>query len=167
MGLLDYYASSPDGRKVAHVMTNYGLEIFDFDRCTGKFSNPISIPYPQIADSTWIGLGLAFSPSGRFLYFGMTQYVFQYDLWATNIPASVDTVAIYDGFEAPFGSYFATMQRGPDGKIYESCGSSEYVLHVIEEPDKKGDSCKFLQHGLKLPSYCLGVPSFPNYRLGA
>ncbi|MBL7779516.1 MAG: hypothetical protein JNK66_14645, partial [Chitinophagales bacterium] len=158
---------SPDGSKFAYLSVTSGINIFDFDRCSGELSNALSIPLLGLVDSGWVNVGVAISPNNRFLYVGITQYVLQYDLQAADIAASVDTVAVYDGFQSPFGSIFHTMQLAPDGKIYESCGNSETVYHVINQPDKKGDSCQFVQHGIDLPSYCLGVPNFPNYRLGA
>ncbi len=162
---------SPDGTKFVEYSVNAltvpTVNIFDFDRCTGLLSNSIQIPLPTIADSGWFANGVAISANSRFLYVGATFHVYQYDLKAQDIAASIDTVAIYDGFQAPFGSYFNTMQIGPDGKIYESCGNGEKVYHVIERPDEKGDSCEFVQHGISLPTFSIGIPNFPNYRLGA
>ena len=124
---------SPDGKKYAfYSILNNAVFVYDFNRCTGQISKPTRLPITGASDSGWYGLGTAFSPSSRFLYVGLTQYVFQYDMQAADIAASRDTVAVYDGHQAPFGSYFHTMQLGPDGKIYESCGNSEWVLHVIE-----------------------------------
>ena len=122
---------------------------------------------PAIVDSDYTGLGIAISPNNRFLYAGITLHMYQYDLWANDIPGSVDTIADYDNWLAPFPSLFHTEQLGPDGKIYISCGNPDTVYHVIERPDEKGDSCLFEQHSLSLPSESWGVPSFPNYRLGA
>ncbi|MBL7778590.1 MAG: T9SS type A sorting domain-containing protein [Chitinophagales bacterium] len=164
-GEIGAFATSPDGSRIAHLSNFNGVNLFDFDRCNGVLSNPVNIPVYN-ADTSWAPGGAAFSPNGRFLYISLTRLVLQYDLQAPDIAASVDTVAVYDGHQAPFGSYFYTMQLGPDGKIYESCGNGETVYHVINYPDKKGDSCGFVQHGIDLPSYCLGVPNFPNYRLG-
>ena len=158
---------SPDGLKYVYLSIPGGINIFDFDRCLGTLSNPVYIPIPVFGDSIWIANGVSISPNNRFLYVGATRHVYQYDLWASDIAASIDTVAVYDGHKAPFGSFFHTMQLGPDGKIYESCGNSENVYHLIERPDEKGDSCLFIQHGVQLPTFSLGVPNFPNYRLGA
>lgn len=163
---------SPDGSRYA-FLTGYsgrhgqsGLNIFDFDRCSGELSNNVFIPIPEFEDSLWLGCGLAFSPSGRFLYVGMTLMVLQFDVFAADIPASIDTVAVYDGFQVPFGSVFQAMQLGPDGRIYESCGNTELDYHVIMRPDEKGDSCLFTQHGILIPSPSAGIPVFPNYKLG-
>jgi hypothetical protein len=88
-------------------------------------------------------------------------------MWTNDIPTSVDTIAKYDGYKRPLGSYFDEEQLAPDGKIYISCGNSEADYHVINNPNGKGDSCNFVQHGLLLPTLSSCVPSFPNYRLGA
>ena len=160
------FAISPDGSKVAHSTGYNGVNLFDFDRCSGELSNPVNLPIDN-SDSSWFPAGAAFSPNGRFLYVSLLRHVIQYDLQAADIAASADTVAVYDGHQAPFASIFFTMQLGPDGKIYESCGNGETVYHVINQPDKKGDSCEFVQHGIQLPSPSLGVPNFPNYRLVA
>ncbi|MBK8565637.1 MAG: PKD domain-containing protein [Saprospiraceae bacterium] len=40
-------------------------------------------------------------------------------------------------------------------------------LHVIDQPNKKGDGCRFQQHGMKLPTLNkFTSPHFPYYRLG-
>lgn len=158
---------SPDGTKYVHYDIKTGLNIFDFDRCSGMLSNAVTIPMPNYLDSGYINAGAAISPNSRFLYVGCFIYVFQFDLQAADIAASIDTVAVYDGFASPFASFFHTMQLAPDGKIYESCGNGETVYHVIDRPDEKGDSCLFKQHAIQLLSPSAGVPNFPNYRLGA
>ncbi len=57
---------SPDGSKYARYTINADLQVFDFDRCSGHFSNPIHIPIVDAADTIYAA-GLAFSPSGRYL----------------------------------------------------------------------------------------------------
>ena len=110
---------------------------------------------------------MAVSPNSRFLYVTATKQVYQLDLQSGDVFGSIDTVALFDGFALPIGSYFNTPQLGPDGKIYISCGNAEADYHVINNPDAKGDSCNFVQHGVRLPTLCNSVPNFPNYRLGA
>lgn len=158
---------SPDGSRYAMVTYQEGLIVFDFNRCDGSMGNSKHIPMPFLVDSGWAGLGISFSPNSRYLYVCATKMVLQYDMWALDIAASVDTVAVYDGYKSPFGSYFVTAQLAPDGKIYISCGNGEDVYHVINRPDEKGDSCLFGQHAIQLPTFSGGVPNFPNYRLGA
>ena len=38
---------------------------------------------------------------------------------------------------------------------------------VFNNPNAKGDSCNLVQHGVHISRPSWGVPSFPNYRLGA
>ena len=165
---------SPDGSKYATITTqgpNFGgvyLNVFDFDRCNGELSNYQGVRMPIVSGNS---AGLCFSPNSRFLYVFESIYIFQYDLLADSIAASIDTVAINDGFRSPrtgFGTPFFLGQLGPDNKIYISVGnfSSEY-LHVIHNPDEKGKACNVEQHGIELPRLNnFGIPNFPNYRLG-
>ncbi len=139
-----------------------GLDIFDFDRCSGELSNPLHTSFPLSS-----AMGVAFSPNSRFLYLSLYHVLYQFDMQAADVLASKDTVGVFDGTKAPFDAIFHTAQLAPDGKIYISCGNADTVYHIIERPDEKGDSCLFRQHSLSLPSPSLGVPNFPNYRLGA
>ncbi len=162
---------SPDGTKFAniHLVGGIGtadhLAVYDFDRCTGELSNPIQWTY---ADSAWAG-GAAISPNSRFLYVPSFKYLYQYDLWADNIAASKDTIAIWDGFLDPpvFATTFYMAQLAPDGKIYISSNNSVHYLHVINHPDLPGDSCDVCQHCIEMPSKnAFSLPNFPNFRLG-
>lgn len=55
--------ASPDGNKIATVQYLQGWEIFDFDKATGRLSNPLFISYPD----AYI-FGLEFSPNGKLIY---------------------------------------------------------------------------------------------------
>src|SRR5690606_11461383 len=58
------------------------------------------------------------------------------------------------------------MELMPDGKLY-CLGNNSHHLHVIEYPDRKGDSCLVRQHYVELPNHYTGsIANFPNYRLG-
>ncbi len=155
---------SPDGTKYVDFDPWNGVRIFDFDRCTGQLSNPVLITFPE---KLIFGAGAAISPNSRFLYVDSDTAIFQFDLWASDIAASKDTVAIWDGFYSPgtiSPTGFWVMQLMPDGKIYIITGSNPYY-HYIANPDVKGDSCNVVQHELELPSLLATIPTFPNYRL--
>ncbi len=164
---------SPDGQKYFWVTAADGIYMFDFDRCTGLLSNGqiIPWPYPSFKDSLSLAAGIAVSPNNRFLYVATSKIVLQYNLLATNIGASVDTVAVWDGSYDPYSPLAATFyisQLGPDGKIYINAPNSTISLHVINRPNEVGDSCLFVQRGVKLNTYnAESMPNFPNYRLGA
>jgi PKD repeat protein len=159
---------SPDGSKYVHFTTkNIALgqfvNIFNFDRCTGLLSDPRYVTYN---DTAWAG-GVAVSPNSRYLYVSSYLYVYQFDLQAEDIAASKDTVAVYDGFQAPFPTRFFMAQLAPDGKIYLNATNGVNILHVIHDPDQPGAACNFEQHGVQLPTYnAFSLPNFPNYRLG-
>ena len=161
---------SPDGTKYAnlHLVGGIGREdyisVYDFDRCIGELSHPIQFTY---LDSAWAG-GVAFSPNSRFLYASSFTNLYQYDLWAPDIEASRDTVAVWDGFSEDgfFSTTFYLAQLAPDGKIYINSNNSVSYLHVIEQPDLPGDSCQVCQHCVDLPTKnAFSLPNFPNYRL--
>ena len=148
--------------------TGTDLALFDFDRCSGVLSNGIY----QIKDGTdnAITNGMAFSPSGRFMYRTTLPYVYQYDLEATDIFGSEIVVAEFDGYESPqtgFESYFGLMRRGPDNKIYISLVGQDSFLHVIHKPDSLGLACHVEQRAITLATYVdATVPNFNTYRLG-
>jgi Secretion system C-terminal sorting domain len=144
------------------------LQIFDFDRCSGILSNPLHIPIVDAAD-TIFAAGLAFSPSGRFLYVSSTNYIYQFDMEAADIAASKITVAVYDGFSFfdIFTTNFYQCELAPDNKIYVSCPGGKEAIHVIEHPDSLGLACQVIQHKHILPYPIIGgLPNFPNFHLG-
>ncbi|MBK8847269.1 MAG: T9SS type A sorting domain-containing protein [Bacteroidetes bacterium] len=156
---------SPDGTK--YVLSNcFGLAFFDFNRCTGVLSYINKVD--TFADSLcWIGSSI--SPNLRYYYLSHGQYIFQFDLQSSNIPASLDTVAINDGFydpNPPFQTAFVLHQLAPDGKIYISHGNSTLSLHVIDDPDSAGMACDVQQHAVPLGRFNVTIPNFPNYDLG-
>ena len=159
---------SPDGNFYAKFNTislfeGQYIHIYKFDRCTGLLSNHIQLHYNQ---SAYAG-GISVSPNSRFLYVSSYDYIYQFDLWASDIIASQTTVAEYDDFIDLFPTRFYQMQLAPDGKIYISVPSSVWYLHEIQNPNKQGVECNVTQHSFKLPTLNgFSLPNFPNYRLG-
>jgi hypothetical protein len=158
-------AFSPDGKKYASYNNNDDVEIFDFDRCSGLLSNYIHV---NINDSM-VGGGIAFAPGGRYLYASSAIYIYQLDLQATNVAASMQTVAIWDGTYSPnppFAATFLLMQLARDGKIYINCQNGTLVMHQINYPDSAGLSCNLQQHSVLLPAFnAYSIPNYPNYFL--
>ncbi len=159
---------SPDGSKFAYYWGEPGedLDIFDFDRCTGLFSNPVYVP---ISDYNGGG-GVAFSPNSRYVYVSSVFDAYQYDTEASDIGASMVHIAEWDSFyspQEPFATLFDIAQLAPDGKIYIATGNSTFHLHVINQPDEGGLACDMVQHGIELPYYFWNsLPNHPNYHLG-
>ena len=158
---------SPNGNKFAMYDPSNDLDILDFDRCIGQFSNPIHV---AINDNA-AGGGVAISPNSEVLYVSSTSYVYQFDLSAANIPSTKTTVAVWDSFYSPSppaATTFYLSQLAPDGKIYMSCTNSSKDIHVIDYPDSLGLACHVCQHCVHLPAYDgFTIPNLPNYHLGA
>ena len=163
---------SPDGNKFAFFnadYTAYGkLEVFDFDRCSGMFSNPI---YIAVAQSKSFGGGVEFSPNSNYLYVSNAEIIYQYELSQPNLAATEINVAAWDSFVDPFNQLqvgFMNTQLAPDGKIYITSGNSTHYMSVIDQPDNPGLACNVMQHAVQLPAlYFNTLPNHPNYFLGA
>ncbi|HRC32445.1 MAG TPA: hypothetical protein PK736_03270, partial [Bacteroidia bacterium] len=138
---------------------------FDFDRCTGAISlNRIIFP-EQLSNYNRIFWEGAYSPNGNVFYvsrnsyggnFGNYNYLLQYDLTATNIPASCDTLNFTSYPSADCGA----VRLAPDGKIYYTHAyiptnalnypyadtMRNYInenLGVVNNPDVVGPGCNF------------------------
>jgi len=161
-------AFSPDGSKYAFF--NYGntrIHLFDFDRCTGLFSNYINIT--NINAIHYGSIGVAFSPNSRYLYTSSHVKIAQWDTYASNVAASKVVVAEIDSVPCPnYWNQFYLMQLAFDGKIYVSSNNSNHCMTVINDPDVGGTGCNAVPHGLTIPrSNASSVPNHPNYELGA
>lgn len=161
-------AFNPQGTKYAYFELTNGIELADFDRCTGNLTNQ---QHFYLNDSSYFQAGICFSPNGRFLYVASVDHLYQYDTWATNVEASQLLIAVNDGFADPVTSnitLFWLLALAPDGKIYTSTASSTPYLHVINNPDSLGTACDLCQHCIQLPALnAFTMPNFPNYYLGA
>lgn len=135
---------------------NYDTELFSFDRCTGDIKLHQSIRNKK-------NYGAAFSPNGRYLYvcelYGDT---YQYEVYPDG-----DDIEI-TGIKVSPKKGGGQLELGPDGKIYCMSQSSKY-LAAIEQPNERGLDCGFNYKALYMDSLLLGgigLPTFPNYRLG-
>jgi hypothetical protein len=154
---------SPDGRFYARYNYPNGIQVMGFDRCNGTFTTGLQLLY---LDTPGYTVGMAISANSRFLYATNGITVYQFDLEADDVQASRTFIAEYDGHSAPLPTTFNMMQLAPDGKIYMNATNGVYKLHVIHNPDAKGQACNLEQHGLELPvSVGFTMPMYPHYRL--
>ncbi|MFN0013672.1 MAG: hypothetical protein ACKVU2_03915 [Saprospiraceae bacterium] len=164
-------AASLQGDRIA----NWGdckVTVLDFDRCTGTLGNVLELPAP----THWIpGGGLAFSPTGRYLYATSQNVLFRADLQA-DPPGVVrlDTVRYsYDPINKSLidvpGNTFHALVNGPDGRIYGNIPSRARHLHALRSPDSDSISVAaldFRARGVPLPvANVRTLPHLPNYRL--
>lgn len=159
---------------------------YDFDRCTGLFSNPVLIFPEQTSNFSRLFWSGTYSPDGTKFYattqyyFNIdTSYIIQYDLTAANIPASADT--LYN-FVWPVQA--GAVRLAPDNKLYMACfydwgfpgfpypDSVRNVynenLSVVNYPDSLGASCDFQPFSFYLGGKRTywGLPNNPDYNLG-
>lgn len=159
---------SPDGSKYVIFNTisaevGMFLDIYDFDRCSGLLSNHMKLHFSHDGG---VG-GVAISPNSRYLYHSSNWYIYQFDLYADDIGASRDTVAIYDLNVDWFPTTFFAAQLAPDGRIYVISPNGVPVMHRIEYPNLSGEECLVKQHSVRLPTLnSFSIPNNPNYRLG-
>jgi hypothetical protein len=161
------------------------IELYDFDRCSGLLSNPVTIepdvgspPFPY----TW---NSAFSPDASKLYVStadQTTRLFQYDLNAPNITLSKDTLWTISSPQYAGGG----LKLAPDNKIYLASIYYNGVqfpypyqdtvynmynmnLSVINQPDSLGTACDFQPYSFYLGGKrtYLGLPNNPDYTLPA
>jgi hypothetical protein len=155
---------SPDGSKLV-TTSNTDINLFDFDRCTGLFSNWTLLAKPDTSPFTG---GCAFSPMGKYLYYSEAYHLYQYDVSVTNWQSTETLVATYDGFVGTCNTLFLYWTLMSNGKIYGvPAGCGEQYLHVINLPDSAGTACNLQQHSVYLPTHnAVTSPNYPNYRLG-
>ncbi|TRW21510.1 T9SS type B sorting domain-containing protein [Flavobacterium zepuense] len=156
--------ASPDGNYIAiahqqmgtltgETDTNGTVYLYNFDSATGVVSNPLMIK------SNCRPYGLEFSPMVKKLYVSYDNLsgfggVHQYDLEAANIPAADVLVANTTGA--------ATMQLGPNGKIYRAVNGSE-SLDVINSPEETGILCDYDIGGVQLESGRIAIFGLPPF----
>lgn len=160
-------AFSPDGKKYATMSYPVSLQVFDFDRCTGKLSNRQNI---EITFENAYACGVAFSPNSRYLYVSSGTKLHQFDMKADSLKLGQTLVGVYDGFGLGQGGSLPTtfyqQMLAPNGKIYMTTSNGTKYLHVIHKPNEPGLACDFEQRGLELSSsHSFSPPNFPHFRL--
>ena len=159
-------AASLDGKKYATVDYVNQLRVYDFDRCSGKLTNELNLPFEKFLEQD--PTSVCFSPNNRFLYASTSDSLFQYDLQAPNVAKSRIVIDVLDkNFkDGALPLYFYLMEQGPDGRIYMCCSTGVKYMHFINKPNEKGKACDFRQHGITLDYYSDNVPNLANHRLG-
>ena len=173
---------SPDGSKFVRYNPYNGLQIFDFDRCSGYFSNPKSIYLPRsprkdpwnensnTIDTGFIFGGASFSPNSKLLYLSTAPILYQFNLEENDISSTRTIVGSYDTvkyrIDGTIGFFEHTMTS--DGRIFIQSTYIDYdYQHVINKPNELGKNCDFQIKGFKLLSPNIEyINHFPNYRLG-
>lgn len=178
---------SKDGSKLAYINFKGMLELYDFDRCTGIISNPVTIhpepPSSPFPNRFW---SCEFSANSRFLYVSTNSdscHLYQYDL--LNVDPVNSRILLEASAINLIGSGF--LKRGPDQKVYFSRAYEcvafpfcypypdsvyNYVnmnLSVINSPDSLGLACNYTPYSFYLGGKrtYYGLPNNPDYDLPA
>jgi hypothetical protein len=174
---------SKKGDRLCTSVADGLLEVFDFDRCTGSLSNPVTLQNPGVLIEDLYTVSANISPSGRFVYASTTYkintplgYAYQFRIVQHDVQNPQDTVVLWEGNGPDHRP--DQFEYGPDGKMWFNGFSDvskpqliypqkEY-LHFIEFPDIKGVGCnlKFNQLYLGGRRAVSGMPNMPNYNLG-
>ena len=174
------------GDKILMTSLKDLIQIFEFDRCTGQLSNA-NVIEQETNNPTYWHASNSFSPDGNLIYLthipatpaDSTHYLFQYNLYASNVLLSKDTI-----YQTNFPNLMAAIQLAPDDKIYVStwyqCNGFCFPypdsvrniynenLGVINRPDSLGDSCLFAPYSFYLGGKrtYIGLPNNPDYEMG-
>lgn len=170
---------TPDGFKFVQIESAYGgtipsrVTIFDFDRCTGTLTNPFVVNIVNAGyylPLSYVVRGVV-SPNSRYLYVSTGFFIYQYDLTASNIAGSKQTVAFYDSTFCPLSSpsplYFLDMKLADDNRIYISTGGC--YADVIHYPDSPAVACSLVVHNFQINApfnQLVFFPYHPDYSLG-
>jgi hypothetical protein len=191
VGLLSFgsfieFRWNKQGTKLAYVNYSGLIQLFDYDRCTGLLSNPITLDTMRPSSPLPGYVTGEFSASGRYLYVSsniLNSYIHQFDL--INLPTSFTRDTIWST-TFPVNTA-GDLKRGPDDKIYLSCiyidsmnnwaypypdsvyNNYNMNLSVINEPDSAFPACNFTPYSFYLGGKRTywGLPNNPNYDMGA
>jgi len=155
---------NPIGSKYVRCDGGNGLWVLDFNNETGILSDPTELTFPQPPSSY---RGVCFSPNSRFLYVASYLQLFQFDMEAADIQASMQLVGEMDvSNPIPGGGSLAFSQLGADGKIYIAGPGNHSYLSRINKPNCPGTACDFRQWEIALlvPNYG-GLPNMPHFNI--
>lgn len=149
------------------------FDLFDFDRCTGLFSNWLEI---SNLPEGFLIYSSSFSETGNKIYVSTLDKIYQYCFDCDSTFTETQTIV----FDNEFGGYsIGQMQLGPDNRIYAATcksllpndvfNSKNQNLCVINFPDLEFPDCDFDTNTVSLGERRVigGLPNMPNYNLGA
>lgn len=133
------------------------VELFDFDNTTGTVSNPIIWDF---SFQNSLIYGVEFSPDGSKLYVSNIEKIIQYDISQPNV-AAIEASAFNVSQNAGATYQPATLQLGPDNKIYIAAGT----VDAIQFPNQTGVSCGFQRNAIPalIGTSGYGLPQWINF----
>jgi len=153
---------SPSGKKLANVIQDGFIDVFDFDNKNGKFFNPIILNLLNMPEFNKNVYGLEFSPNENYIY--TTCHSIPGKLHQFDLTSGIDSViknSIFTVYSKPNDPRFWCLQIGLDKKIYVA--RPGYYLGCINNPDKKGISCNYIDSTIRFnpPGFVgMSLPTF-------
>ena len=146
---------SHDGNRMAAPLVcqwPWRISLFDFNKATGQFSNPIHLMLSSIENIQIFSV--EFSPDNSKLYASTWQGsdILQYDLENTTGSAIMNSLAIVDPYESGFFGQLLCR----DGKMYVSVNT---IVDVINFPNLPGAACGYESNFI--PSDQTHLPGIP------
>lgn len=127
--------------------------VFDFDRCSGLFSNPVDLPLPANATGVY---GIAFTPEANKVLITNQLAILEADL---NSTAPVLDTLVSTG--PLLGYSLGHMQYDQFGRLIISNDAREKFNHVIRDYD--GNAANFNFHLNNLAFGKFNVRTLPNH----
>lgn len=160
---------SPDQKLIALSTTGRAemnrVELCDFNNATGIVSNARVIYNAADNGGTQFLYGMDFAPGGRLFYIAASRGGSQQKMHLQQLDVSLlpDVNAVVRSMQkiSPEGT-FGGMRKGPDGKLYIT-GFNNKILHRINEPDKRGDSCRLEPLVFDMPDSVYTQIGFGNH----
>lgn len=162
---LGEYSFSRDGSRLAcpifeaqqYTATNFsGLEVLDFDRCTGLLSNNLYLSnFNKI-------FGCSFSPNGNYLYiseYSLHGNLYRFRLDTSDISGSKSLIW-YSG-----GINFGPLELSPNNELIVARYSP--LIDKIVYPDSSGPTYEESSFDFTPAFSTASLPSYPNYNLSA
>ena len=174
-----------DGSRFAFCNWRGVLALYNFDRCSGQITASDIIEEEDPNGNFPYFEACSFSPNDSILYVNSVPYfstlndsdiyLFQYNLFASNISASRRTI-----WQLLYPNIPSGVRIAPDNKIYVTCDPSLYpydssdfytsntYLSVINDPNNLDTACHFQPFSFYLGGKRTywGLPNNPNYDLG-
>jgi hypothetical protein len=176
---------SKSGNKVAIINYEDLIEIYDFDRCSGTFSNQRTLNSPTGFPPYYHVWNCEFSPNEQVLYIAansLISYLYHLNLQDSDPWNSRDTLLVQNSIEYACGQ----LKLAPDGRIYltsiwndginsgypypDSAYYTENMnLSVINYPDSLSYACDFQPYSFYLGGKRTywGLPNNPDYDMNA
>ncbi len=164
---------SPDGKHyIACTPNSTPLGLYDFDRCTGEFSNTRIIDFEH-NDSLFLFinkslLGCSFSPNSKYIYVNNTRMIAQFCIDSADIISTRKFVALYDTTYENYAPFFS-QSLASNGIIYLSnwYGFTN-TYHTINNPDTIAPYCDFRKESFVVDEFLDAsvLPILPHYQLG-